>query len=272
MDTRPTNQPAVPDYLALNLVHWNEKVRYHLFSDFYRLEAFKAGEDVLNDIEVQGLGSVEGKSLLHLQCHFGQDTLCWARRGARVTGVDFSPAALEAARALADELQLEARFVLSDLYSLPEVLDGQYDVVFASYGAVGWLPDLEQWAAVVRRFLAPGGVFFLAEFHPALMMLDDDFERIGYSYFNRGPLVFDVQGTYAQPDAPIRSSACMWNHSLADVIGALLRQGMQLEDFREYDYSPYNCFPNLVETEKGRYQHALYPGQFPMVYAVRAKG
>lgn len=260
------------DYLDLNRRHWNEKVRFHLGSDFYRLEAFKAGEDVLNDIEIQGVGSVEGKSLLHLQCHFGQDTLCWARRGARVTGVDFSPVALDTAKALAEELGLEARFVLSDLYSLPEVLDDRFDVVFASYGAVCWLPDLERWAAVVRRFLKPGGLFFLAEFHPALMMLDDGFEQIGYPYFNRGPLFFDVQGTYAQPDAPIRSSACVWNHSLADVIGALLRQGLRLEFFQEYDYSPYNCFPNFVETEKGRFRHAVYTGKLPLVYAVGARG
>lgn len=262
----------VPNYLEVNLAHWNQNVPHHLASEFYQMEAFKAGADSLNDIEKDALGYVAGKSLLHLQCHFGQDTLSWARKGATVTGIDFSDAGIATARALSSELEIPAAFVQSDVYELPQHLEGQFDIVFTSYGAIGWLPDMARWAGVVRHFLKPGGTFLIAEFHPVLFTFDDDFEKIHYSYFNRAPIVFEVNGTYADPQAPIRSTGCSWNHPLSDVIGALLQQGLQLELFQEFDYSPYNCFPNLVEVAPGKYQLKGYEGILPMVYVIKMRG
>jgi 2-polyprenyl-3-methyl-5-hydroxy-6-metoxy-1,4-benzoquinol methylase len=150
---------GMDDYLAANKALWNEWTAIHETSSFYNLEGFKAGGSRLRDYEVDEVGDVTGKSLLHLQCHFGIDTLSWARLGARVTGADFSERAIELARSLAAELGLDATFVRSDLYDLSSVLDGQFDVVYTSRGVLGWLPDLERWAEVVAHFLRPGGVF-----------------------------------------------------------------------------------------------------------------
>jgi len=157
---------GMDEYLAANRALWDEWTAIHETSSFYDLEAFKAGGSRLRDYEVDEVGDVTGKSLLHLQCHFGIDTLSWARLGARVTGADFSDRAIELGRSLAAELRLDATFVRSDLYDLPSVLDGQFDVVYTSRGVLGWLPDLGRWAGVVAHFLRPGGVFYMTEIHP----------------------------------------------------------------------------------------------------------
>jgi SAM-dependent methyltransferase len=154
---------GMDDCLAANKALWEERTAIHQTSSFCNLEGFKRGGSRLRTYEV---GEVTGKSLLHLQCHFGIDTLSWARLGARVTGADFSDRAIELARSLATELALDATFVRADLYDLPAVLDGQFDVVYTSHGVLGWLPDLERWAGVVAHFLRPGGVFYLTEIHP----------------------------------------------------------------------------------------------------------
>ena len=207
------------DYLKANLASWDEAVGLHVGSQMYNVEGFKKGRCSLSDIELSELGpSVhEGTTLLHLQCHFGLDTLSWARRGAVVTGVDFSGEGVGAARALADEVGLSARaaFVQSDVLALPDVLQGRFDVVFTSWGALIWLGDLERWAQVIAHFVKPGGTFYIAEFHPYAFLLADDAApeslRIGYPYFQYGrPQRFDDPGDYADPrprrSTPSRSS------------------------------------------------------------------
>jgi len=171
-------------HISANKELWNKRVAVHLKSDFYDLPSFKAGNTSLNNIELQALGNVKGKSLLHLQCHFGMDTLSWAREGAIVTGVDFSAAAIEEAGLLAKETGLDAKFICSDIYDLPQNLNEKFDIVFTSYGVIGWLPDLDKWAPVISHFLNPEGVFFIAEFHPVLWMMDDGFSFLKHSYFN----------------------------------------------------------------------------------------
>ncbi|WP_139923242.1 bifunctional 2-polyprenyl-6-hydroxyphenol methylase/3-demethylubiquinol 3-O-methyltransferase UbiG [Hymenobacter sp. DG01] len=259
-----------PDYLDLNRALWNAKVPYHLDSEFYDVAGFRAGRSSLNDIESDLLGEVGGRRILHLQCHFGQDSLSLARLGAQVTGVDLSDEAIEAARQLATELQLPAEFICSDVYNLPEVLPAEpgFDVVFTSYGVLGWLPDLDQWAGVAARYLRPGGRLVLVEFHPVVWMFDAQFTRVEYSYFNREAIEETTSGSYADAAAPLAHPSVSWNHDLGEVLGSLLRQGLELRSFQEYDYSPYNCLAGLQETGPGRYQLAALPGKLPLVYSV----
>ncbi|TGE08468.1 class I SAM-dependent methyltransferase [Hymenobacter fodinae] len=262
-----------PDYLALNRALWNAKTEHHLQSEFYDVAGFRAGQSSLNSIELALLGQVQGLRVLHLQCHFGQDTLSLARLGAEVTGVDLSDEAIRAARQLATDLQLPAQFVCCDVYSLPEHLSDThlFDVVYTTYGVLGWLPDLDQWAALVARYLKPGGRLVLVEFHPVVWMFNGAFTEVQYSYFNRETIEETETGTYADRAAPITTTSVSWNHNLAEVVGSLLRQGLQLQDFQEYDYSPYNCFANMVESAPGRFQIATLPDKLPLVYSIVAQ-
>ena len=173
------------NWLDINRKLWDNKVPIHVKSDFYALENFLKGETSLTKIELEALGSaVAGKKLLHLQCHFGMDTLSWARLGAQVTGVDFSPKAIRQARKLAKQIGQKARFVESDIYSLKENLAGKFDIVFTSFGTIGWLPDLEKWADVIAHFLKKGGVFYIADFHPWIYIHDWDSGKIAFDWFN----------------------------------------------------------------------------------------
>jgi len=259
------------DYVAKNRHSWNQRVAYHVASEMYDVEGFKKGASSLKDIELGLLGDVAGKSLLHLQCHFGQDTLSLARMGARVTGVDFSDVAIHKARELAGELGLEASFVCTDLYDFPTHTDERFDIVFTSYGTIGWLPDIDRWAGVVSRHVKPGGMFVLVEFHPVMWMFDDDFQAIAYRYAASEPIIETVHGTYADRDAPITSETVSWNHSLSEVVNALIGHGLRLEGLHEYDYSPYDCFAHGEAVAEGRYRVKHLGDKLPMVYAVVAR-
>ncbi len=258
------------DYIDINRRLWNQRTAVHVDSDFYGLPEFLQGRSTLNDIELALLGELQGKSLLHLQCHFGMDTLSLARMGACVTGVDLSDAAIEQARALAAKAGIPADFVCCNVYDLPEHLDAQFDIVFTSYGVIGWLPDLEAWGRIIGRYLKPGGLFAMAEFHPAVWMFDNDFTHIAYSYFQQEAIVETEKGTYADREAPIEQESVSWNHSMAQVLEALIAQGLRITAFREYDYSPYNCFANTVEPAPNRFHIRGMEGKLPMVFAIQA--
>ncbi|UCB52608.1 MAG: class I SAM-dependent methyltransferase, partial [Candidatus Zixiibacteriota bacterium] len=147
-------------FMKQNLKHWNEVTPIHRKSEFYGVEGFKAGRCTLMPLEREELGDVSGKTLLHLQCHFGLDTLSWARLGARVTGVDFSEKAIDLAKSLSKELGIDADFVHSNIYHLPDVLKGEFDIAYTSHGVLCWLPDLAEWGRIIARFLKPGGTFY----------------------------------------------------------------------------------------------------------------
>ncbi|GJM35515.1 MAG: type 12 methyltransferase [Saprospiraceae bacterium] len=257
-------------YFDANRLSWDQRTKVHKDSDFYDLVSFLSGKSSLMSVETEALGDVAGKSLLHLQCHFGQDTLSWARKGAKVTGVDFSGEAIRLARELNEQLKLDARFVECNIYDLPQHLEGQFDIVFTTYGVIGWLPDLERWAKIIRHFLKPGGTFLLVEFHPIVWMFDDDFTKIKYPYHNAGVIAEENTGTYADREAPIKRVEYGWNHSLSEVIGALLKEGLQVEQFEEFNYSPYDCFNQTVEVAPGRWQIKGLEGTIPMMYSVKA--
>ncbi|RYE50500.1 MAG: class I SAM-dependent methyltransferase [Sphingobacteriales bacterium] len=164
-------------YISVNKQSWNNRTASHLKSEFYNVEGFLAGKSSLNSIELDLLGDVSGKSILHLQCHFGQDTISLARLGAKVTGVDLSDKAIDAARDLAEKCGFAVNFICCDVYDLPDNLNEQFDMVFTSYGVIGWLPDLDKWAKIISRFMKPGGSLIFAEFHPVLWMFDNNFKE-----------------------------------------------------------------------------------------------
>ena len=258
-------------YFNSNRELWDKKTFYHKDSSFYDLEGFKKGKNVLNGIELNELGDVSGKSMLHLQCHFGMDSMSWARLGAHVTGIDFSDEAIKIANALSIELKLDAKFICSNVYDLKKHLDKKYDIVFTSYGVIGWLPDLDRWADIISHFLKPGGTFYMAEFHPVVWMFDDHFTKIAYSYFNQGVLEINQEGTYADRGAEIKLIEYSWNHSLSEVINALANYGLKIQMMHEFDYSPYNCFANTIEDGRGNYFIKGFEKVLPMVYSIKAR-
>lgn len=258
------------DYISINKKAWNDKTPYHVASAFYNMPAFLNGKSSLQQIELELLGGLAGKKVLHLQCHFGQDTLSMARMGAEVTGVDLSDEAINQAKALAGQLNIPAQFICCDVYDLPNNLDDAFDIVFTSYGTIGWLPDLDKWAAVINRFLKPGGTFVFAEFHPVVWMFDVALDKIQYNYF-KGDAIIEVSlGSYADVTAPIENETISWNHSLAEVINSLINTGLAITRFNEYDYSPYNCFTDMEEFEAGKYRFAKHGNKVPLVYALTA--
>lgn len=261
------------EWFALNRASWNARTPVHLRSRFYDLAAFKAGRTSLRSIELEEVGDVAGRSLLHLQCHFGQDTLSWARLGARVTGLDLSDVAIAEARALARELGIPARFVEGNVYDAPELLGGErFDRVFTSYGVLGWLPRLEPWARAVAGCLAPGGVFHLIEFHPAAWIWDESFERVVHPYDAPGePIPSEESGTYADPAAPVRFRDVGFNHGLGSVVTALLHQGLILDTLTELDWSPYDIFPDMEEVAPGCFRMRRFGRNLPLVYCLAAR-
>jgi ubiquinone/menaquinone biosynthesis C-methylase UbiE len=241
-----TDDPPVDRDTALreNEALWDEWTRIHETSEFYDLAAFKRGGSRLRSYELDEIGPVDGLRLLHLQCHFGIDTLSWARLGARVTGVDFSRAAVELARRVADEIGFaDARFVRSDVYELPSVLDEEFDIVYTSRGVLGWLPDIGGWARVVARYVRPGGRFYVNEIHPIAQAFESEGVAVGelrlaYPYWEHiAPLTFPVDGSYADRTAAIDATREHgWDHSLGEIVTALVDAGLVIRSLREYPF------------------------------------
>ncbi len=257
------------NYLEINREHWNERTAAHVGSAFYDVEGWLAGGDSLREIELTILPrDLRGMKVLHLQCHFGLDTLSLARRGAEVTGVDLSDAAIGVARELAARSKLTDRFINCDLYSLPEHLKDRFDLVYTSYGTIGWLPDIGQWAAIVSRYLKPGGRFVFVEFHPFVWLWNEDCTAIKYPYFGGEPIVEESQGSYTDNSDTVRSKMISWDHPVSNVLNALLAHGLELRSFREYDYSTYDCFPATVQVGEQRWQLRQLAGLIPMTYSL----
>ncbi|WP_411812935.1 class I SAM-dependent methyltransferase [Chryseobacterium scophthalmum] len=259
------------NYIEINKHSWNNRTDTHLNSDFYDLEGFLKGETSLNPIELEIFGDLKGKSILHLQCHFGQDTISLSRLGADVTGVDLSDKAISSAQKIAQETNSAAQFICCDLYDLENHLDKQFDIVFTSYGTITWLPDLDKWGKLISKFLKPDGKFIFVEFHPVVWMFDDNFEKIGYNYFNVEPIVETENGTYADKGANISQSYVTWNHSLSEVASSLINNGLEILHFQEYDHSPYNVFSNMIEFEHKKFRIEHLGNKIPMVYSIVAK-
>ena len=252
------------DYLKINKQAWDDRTKIHIKSKFYDVPAFKAGKSSLNAIELEQVGDVTGKSLLHLQCHFGQDTLSWARLGAKVTGVDISGEAINQANLLKEQLGLDANFIESDVCQFGNINNTQFDIVYTSYGVLCWLADLTQWAHTVAKCLKDGGEFHLIEFHPFNELLS------GYSYFPQDKPDVEEDGTYTENCDGITAKMATWAHPLSEVMGALIAAGLTIEHFAEYPFSPYDCFEGLEYVEGLGYQMVYEGQQVPLLYSIKA--
>ena len=262
-------------YLQSNRELWNAWTRVHVKSKFYNVDAFKRGENRLDAVVRAGVGDVRGKSLLHLQCHFGLDTLSWARLGARVTGADFSEEAIAQARALAQETGIDANFVCANLYDLPNTLTGQFDIVFTSHGVLSWLPGLSAWGKVVAHFLKPGGTFYICEAHPTAYIFDDenpDDLRVRYPYF-RGiePGSSAVNGSYADRDADVHGVEYYWIFSMSDVVNALIDAGLQIVELREYDFVAWQMYPCMTQDAEGWWRLPERFPRLPLMFSLKAR-
>ena len=269
-----------PDWMAVNRANWDERVAVHLAPGGYNLETLRSGHGRLDPITEAELPDIAGKRVLHLQCHFGKDSLALAQRGADVVGLDFSGAAVAAACALAAELGLggQARFVQSDLYdavaAIPE--PHAFDLVFVTWGALCWLPDISRWAEIVAHFLKPGGSLYLAEGHPSAMVLDDKMPQANglpglfLPYFHTEPLIIEEAADYANRAANLTNSRTFeWIHPLGSVVTALIKAGLRLDWLHEHDAVTWQLYKCLTAGADGLYRWPDTPW-LPLAYSLRA--
>ncbi len=261
------------NYLQNNKALWNEITPIHARSEFYDVEGFKKGKYTLHSIELEEVGDVTGKSLLHLQCHFGLDTLSWGRLGAKVTGVDFSEEAINLARSLSEETGIKADFICSDIYTLPDVLKGQFYIVFTSAGVLCWLPDLKRWAKIISHFLKPGGFFYIRECHPMIWIFDDSPDaaelKVSYSYFHSAePTKWEGDGDYTDRNAVVRNPSYEWTHSLSDVINALIGAGLKIDFLHEFPVIGWQQLPIMKKGKDGWWR--LQGDKLPLSFSLKA--
>lgn len=265
--------PDPANWLEYNRANWDERVPIHVDGEFYDVAGFVGGRETLEPFVLAEVGDVRGKRLVHLQCHIGTETLGWARHGATVTGLDFSPPAVDAAASLAERIGVpDARWVTADVYSAVEALGGeQFDIVYTGLGALVWLPDIERWADVVAALVKPGGFLYLAEFHPFGNTLSEkDGRTVAYDYFNRSAQVWDEPGTYADFNAPTQENVTVqFEHGLGEIISALIAAGLRLEFLHEHEMTLFERFRVL---EKRDWAFWMPEGQprVPLMYSLRA--
>lgn len=245
------------DYLHVNRANWDERAPAHAASPDYDVDRFVEDPAFLSKVvrfDVSRLGELTGLRGVHLQCHIGTDTVSLARLGARMTGLDFSPAAIEQARRLVARSGDDVDFVEASVYDAPAVLGReQFDFVFTGIGAVCWLPSIERWATVVAELLRPGGRLFIREGHPVLWAADDGradgLLALEYAYFEQAaPLVWEEEGTYVATEVSFEHTVThSWNHGLGEIVTAVLGAGLRITALEEHDTVPWNALPGQME-------------------------
>lgn len=265
----------VDEYLQANQKLWDHWTDEHKISPFYDLSGFKAGKDRLRSIELSELGDVSGKSLLHLQCHFGMDTLAWARRGAQVTGVDFSEKAIALARLLSQELDIPATFCHSDIYQLPDNLSGKFDIVFTSYGVLHWLRHLKPWGQIISHFLKPNGNFYMVEDHPTFRMFTTQAKTemvlANPYFFSEAPDRVEMSGSYATANEGESQTFYLWNHGIGDVVTALVEAGLRIEFLHEFPFAARAKFPFMKQGADGWWYLPERYVQIPFLFSLQAR-
>ncbi|MCI4342371.1 MAG: methyltransferase domain-containing protein [Thermoplasmata archaeon] len=260
--------------MEANLRKWDESVPLHVQSPVYDVPAFLRGANTLQPLERRELRPVRGRTLLHLQCHFGLDTLSWARLGARVTGVDFSPTAVRTARSMAERAGLEGRFVESNIYDVPRRLREQFDIVYTAKGALCWLPDLRRWAKIVRGLLRPGGTLYVLEDHPIADACRNEpgTRRLEFElpYFLGRAHRDQTDGTYATRVRMRYRTSYMWIHPLSELLTAIAGAGLELDFLHEFPYCYWKKFPVMRRYGKEGWQLTRGAGTIPLMYSLRA--
>ena len=255
-------------FIERNKSVWDEWSQKGFTPAFDKIEQFRAGEEILQPFELEEIGDVAGKRLLHLQCHFGLDTLAWARRGAEVTGVDFSDSSIELAQKLASELDIAARFVRSDVFGLPDVLDDTFDIVYTSFGVLAWLPDLTKWAAVIQQFLKPGGFFYVAEYHPFPLVFDDSSRTLDpvlrHPYFKTAEPIEYPGGEAGE------FTVYGWPYTLGEIVSSLAGAGLRIDFLHEFPFSESPHVSYLVPAEDGTWRLPPDAGDLPLVFSLKA--
>jgi SAM-dependent methyltransferase len=265
-------------FFDINRRNWEDRVPIHLrdTTGCYRINAFLAGTKPLDPIVAAELGDVRGRRLLHLQCHFGLDTLSLARHGAEATGLDFSPSAIAAARDFARRTGVAARFVEGNVYDAGTLTPGPFDIVFTTWGTICWLPDLVRWAQVIATVLAPGGILYFADGHPAAAMLEEFDGRLVATYPSPtpadAPIEFDEKTTYNGDPTPLANSkTCQWIHSVSNIVSGLLDAGLQIEMLHEHDWLPWKLFPMMVMDDEGCYRLPSGVASLPLALSLKAR-
>ena len=265
-------------FFAANRRNWDERVPIHRRdrSGFYAVERFLAGEKHLQAVEWGELSDVAGKRLIHLQCHFGLDTLILARHGALVTGLDFSPAAIDEAQLLAKQTGLSAEFVCANVYDARRALTGDFDIAYTTWGTICWLPDLMGWARTIAALLVPGGYLYFADAHPNMLILEERDGRLVHEFpldtpADR-PLVFDEAHTYNDDPTPLAATRTFqWIHSLSRIFGALLAAGLTLDFLHEHPGLPWPPFPMCECGADGLWHLPDRIPAFPLAVSLRAR-
>jgi len=260
-------------YLKQNQAHWDEVVPVHEKSQGYDVAGFKAGRCTLKTLELEEVGEVKGKSLLHLQCHFGMDTMSWARLGAKVTGADFSGEAIKLAKKLSRETGIKAEFIETDIYKLPEILNKKFDIVFTSYGILCWLPDLTKWAQIISHFLKPGGFFYIAEFHPFASVFNNaagaEKLEVTVPYFhNPEPIRWEPEADYADASFVSKQVEYEWMHPIGDIVSVLINGGLKIEFLHEFPYSCNKGMPFMYQASNGDWR--LEGDPIPLTFSIKA--
>jgi SAM-dependent methyltransferase len=264
-------------YFDANRRAWDERTQIHLrdTTGFYAVEKVLAGEDKLGPIEAAEIGEIEGLRGVHLQCHFGLDTICLSRRGAKMTGLDFSPEAIRTAREMAAKTGQNVEFVESNVFDARAALKGDFDFAFVTWGALNWLPDVAAWARVVASLLKPGGWLYLLEAHPVTLCLDQiDGKLVPYYPYRSAPdrpVVNDNMTTY-NGDPTIMKNQRMyeWMHPLSDIQNGLIAAGMRIDWLHEHDNMAWPLFPMMRKSAGGNYRLPPEMPELPLADSLRA--
>ena len=262
---------------AANKARWNESALIHETA-YREIEMLRQGDEILDPLELDELGDVAGKRMLHIQCHIGTDSLAWARHGAAVTGIDFSEEAVGVAERLRDTLGLKARFIQSNVYDLEKTLAGEentYDIVYTSRGVLCWLRDLGAWARIIARFLKPGGSFYILESHPFLNTLEEREPgtlSFDYPYFHRtDPMFWDGgEPDYADASRIVKNPSYEWVWSMSEIMTALLEAGLRIESFGEHERLFFRLYPSMVTEDERSFRLKGYEGKLPLIFTLRA--
>ncbi|MEZ5360197.1 MAG: methyltransferase domain-containing protein [Candidatus Zixiibacteriota bacterium] len=253
----------------INREQWNKRTEAHYKHPEYKVKEFLEGTFDLHPLELEEVGDVKGKTLLHLQCHFGMDTLTWARKGATVTGADISDTSIEFAEKLAEKAGIKnTRFIRTDLFDLPKKLDDEFDIVYTTYGAIWWMSDIDKWAQVAAKYVKKGGFFYIADDHPVANMFDGE-KRVIESYFHMGTERYYNEGDYCDKNVIIDEEVG-WRWSLADIINALIKAGLTIEFLHEHPFCVYDKWPTFVKDEKGWYYYPDRKNDIPLTFSIKA--